>query len=50
MRPKDIFHLHGDARLAYKILRWKNKTTFKELVSDMMKNDLEKIKKTLKSN
>lgn len=50
IRPKDIFHLHGDARLAYKILRWKNKTTFKELVSDMMKNDLEKIKKTLKSN
>ena len=46
----NIFHLHGDAHLAYKILRWKNKTTFKELVSDMMKNDLEKIKKTLKSN
>ena len=43
IRPKDINTLLGDASLAKKIIKWKNKTSFKNLATEMMKEDLRKI-------
>ena len=40
-RPAEVNSLHGDSSKARKELGWKPKTTFKELVSKMVKNDLE---------
>ena len=40
IRPKDINTLLGDARLAKKIIKWKNKTSFKNLAIEMIKEDL----------
>ena len=42
VRPKDINTLLGDASLAKKIIKWKNKTSFKNLTIEMMKEDLRK--------
>jgi GDPmannose 4,6-dehydratase len=39
-RPSDIKELRGDSSKAKKILKWKPKTSFKELVKEMMDNDL----------
>jgi GDPmannose 4,6-dehydratase len=39
-RPSDIKELRGDSTKAKKILKWRPKTTFKELVKEMMDNDL----------
>ena len=39
-RPSDIKELRGDSSKAKKILKWKPKTSFKELVKEMMNNDL----------
>jgi len=39
-RPTEVDYLLGDATKAYKKLGWKPKTTFKELVSLMVKEDL----------
>ena len=43
IRPKDINVLLGDASLAKKKIKWKNKTSFKDLAREMMKEDLRKI-------
>ena len=48
LRPKDINFLLGTSSLAKKILKWKNKTSLKQLVSEMMEYDLKRAK--LKKN
>ena len=40
MRPADVHELRGDASKAMKLLGWKPKTTFDELVREMLENDL----------
>ena len=42
IRPKDIDNLIGSAAFAKKIIGWKNKTSFKSLVKEMMDYDLNK--------
>jgi GDPmannose 4,6-dehydratase len=42
IRPKDINVLLGNASLAKKKLKWKNKTSFKDLTREMIKEDLRK--------
>ena len=46
-RPNEVEYLKGDARKAYKKLRFKPKYTFHQLVKDMIKNDLELAKKEM---
>lgn len=41
-RPTEVDELKGDATKARKELKWKPKTTFKKLVSEMMEADLKK--------
>ena len=43
MRPKDIKILLGNSNLAKKVIKWKNKTSFKDIVIEMMKEDLRKV-------
>ena len=43
-RPTEVFELRGDASKAKRELKWKPKTNFKNLVSEMMKSDLKDIK------
>lgn len=45
MRPAEVDYLIGDASKAQKVLGWKPKTSFKELVEMMVKSDLELEKK-----
>lgn len=44
-RPTEVDHLEGDARKARKILGWKPRTSFKELVRDMVESDLELMRR-----
>jgi GDPmannose 4,6-dehydratase len=44
MRPAEVDYLIGDASKAKKVLGWKPKTSFKELVEMMVKKDLEREK------
>ena len=39
-RPNEVPYLNGDASKAKKLLKWNYKITFKQLVREMMKNDL----------
>jgi len=41
MRPAEVHELRGDASKAMKLLGWKPKTTFDELVREMLEHDLE---------
>lgn len=41
MRPAEVDYLIGDASKAKKILKWKPKTSFEELVEKMVTNDIE---------
>ena len=43
IRPKDIKILLGNSSLAKKVIKWKNKTSFKDLAAEMMKEDLRKV-------
>ena len=43
IRPKDIKILLGNSNLAKKVIKWKNKTSFKDLVIEMMNEDLRKV-------
>lgn len=45
MRPAEVDYLIGDASKAKKVLGWRPKTSFKELVEVMVKADLESEKK-----
>ena len=40
MRPAEVDVLRGDSTKAYNELGWKPKTSFKELVKKMVKNDI----------
>lgn len=42
LRPTEVDELYADARKASRILRWKPKTKFKELVKIMVEHDLKK--------
>lgn len=44
MRPAEVDYLIGDASKAKKVLNWKPKTSFKELVKMMVEADLEREK------
>jgi GDPmannose 4,6-dehydratase len=44
VRPAEVNYLRADASKAEKVLGWKPKTTFKELVKKMVEHDLEKEK------
>ena len=44
-RPTDVQTLLGDCKKAKKDLKWKQKYSFKDLVKDMVKKDLEFVKK-----
>ena len=44
-RPSEVKSLLGDCRKAKKELKWKQKFTFKKLVEDMVKSDLDFVKK-----
>ena len=44
-RPTDINELRGDPGKARKELKWKPKTTFKQLVKEMMSADLKELSK-----
>jgi GDPmannose 4,6-dehydratase len=44
IRPAEVDSLLGNSNKAKKILRWKPKITFKELVKDMVQSDLDFIK------
>ena len=41
MRPAEVHELRGDASKAMKVLGWKPKTTFEELVREMLEHDLD---------
>ena len=43
-RPTDVDELRGDSSKARRELKWRPKTTFQELVNEMMKSDLKEIK------
>jgi len=43
MRPADVFYLAGDPSKAREELGWKPKTSFKEMVSKMVTNDIKLI-------
>ena len=43
MRPADVFYLAGDSSKAREELGWKPKTSFKEMVSKMVTNDIKLI-------
>jgi GDPmannose 4,6-dehydratase len=43
IRPKDIKILLGNSNLAKKVIKWRNKTSFKDLAIEMMKEDLRKV-------
>ena len=42
-RPTDVHELRGDSSKARRELNWKAKTSFNQLVSEMMENDLREI-------
>ena len=44
IRPAEVDSLLGDSNKAKRILKWKPKITFKELVRDMVQSDLDYIK------
>lgn len=46
MRPAEVDYLVGDASKAKRVLGWKSKTSFKQLVEMMVKADLEREKRT----
>ena len=47
-RPREVNLLCGDATKAHKKLGWQPKTSFDELVKEMVKNEQEKITKLVK--
>ena len=46
-RPNEVQYLRGDARKAFKVLNFKPKFSFKELVKDMIESDLAEAQEKL---
>jgi GDPmannose 4,6-dehydratase len=44
MRPAEVAVLCGDSTKAREVLGWYPRTSFKEMVSKMVKNDLELLR------
>ena len=44
MRPAEVDVLRGDSTKADEVLGWKPKTTFKDLVTIMVRNDISLMK------
>jgi GDPmannose 4,6-dehydratase len=44
MRPADVFYLAGDSTKAREELGWKRKTSFEEMISRMVTNDIRQLK------
>ena len=47
-RPNEVEYLKGDARKAFRVLKFKPKYSFKDLVKDMIESDLIEAKKKFK--
>ena len=47
IRPKENIILRADNKKAKKILKWKPKTTFKEMIYKMIDSDIENLKKNI---
>ena len=45
MRPADVYYLAGDSSRARAELGWKPKTSFREMVTEMVKNDIKKYRR-----
>ena len=43
MRPADVFYLAGDSSKAKEVLDWKPKTSFEDMVSKMVANDIRRL-------
>ena len=48
-RPSEVHSLLGDPKKAMKILKWKPKVSFKELIKIMMDADLKRVKSKIES-
>ena len=44
MRPAELFHLKGDSSKAEKEIGWSPKVCFKELIVNMVREDLKRLK------
>ena len=44
-RPNEVYHLRGNASKAKKILKWKTKITFEEMIKEMVAHDINSLKK-----
>ena len=44
-RPAEVDVLIGDCSKAYNVFGWKSKTTFKELIREMVMYEIENLKK-----
>ena len=49
-RPNEVNYLKGDAKKAFKVLKFKPKYTFEALVKDMIEEDLKLAKKEMHEN
>ena len=45
MRPADVYYLRGDSTKAKEELGWKPRTTFEQMVSNMVKNDIKLLRR-----
>ena len=44
-RPNEVHHLRGNPSKAKKILKWKTKITFQQMIKEMVDNDINSLKK-----
>jgi len=44
-RPNEVHHLRGNPSKAKKILKWKPKITFQQMIKEMVENDINSLKK-----
>jgi GDPmannose 4,6-dehydratase len=47
-RPNEVNHLRGDFSKAKKLLKWRPKISFKQMIKEMVSYDLEELEKELK--
>ena len=44
-RPNEVDHLRGNPLKAKKILKWKTKISFKQMIKEMIEHDINSLKK-----